>query len=209
MPALLQAHTTGILRPRLLPTGQAIVAPMFNSADKGALATLSNGDRTISTSAGASWWTARTLLSKSTGKWHAEMVLGVINAGSSALFGVCAFDAATNTYLGSQGKKDIVIQGNAGGTCYYWNGAGQFAASGITAATAGQRATVSVDFDAGKVWLGINGVYHNSGNPAAGTNATATFTANSTLFFAASVYDTSTGTLVIPLYTPSGFSNLA
>ena len=37
----------------------------------------------------------------------------------------------------------------------------------------------AVDVDAGKLWIGVNGVWFNSGNPATGSNATLTFTNSS------------------------------
>lgn len=213
MPEHVQGHVSGQFRPGMLLSGTAPVvvvetAPVFDPATKGTTATLTNSNTTISTSF-ASWTSARSVLSKNSGKWHAELQIGTIDAASSVLFGLCSATADLNTYLGNQSRNDYMLQGNARGSIFYWNSDGQFVVSGVTVASVGQKAMVTVDFDAGKVWLGINGTYHNSGNPVAGTNATVTFTAGTTLYLAASVYGTSTGTLVVPAYTPTGFTNFA
>lgn len=49
----------------------------------------------------------------------------------------------------------------------------------------GQRAMVAFDADSGKVYTGVNGTWHNSGNPTAGTGAVYTFTPGATLWFPA------------------------
>jgi hypothetical protein len=49
--------------------------------------------------------------------------------------------------------------------------AGSDTSSGITSATTNDVISVAVDIDAGKIWIGKNGTFFNSGNPAAGTNA--------------------------------------
>jgi len=41
----------------------------------------------------------------------------------------------------------------------------------------GDIVNFAIDFDDGKFWVGKNGTWYNSGDPAAGTNATSTFTA--------------------------------
>lgn len=213
MPEHVQGHVSGVFRPGMLLSGTATVvvpevAPAFDPATKGSTTTLTNSDRTIST-AFASWISARSVLSKNSGKWHAELEIGTINAASSVLFGLCSATANLNTYLGNQSRNDYMLQGNAGGSIFYWNSAGQFGVTGVAAASVGQKSMVTIDFDAGKAWLGINGTYHNSGNPVSGANATVTFTPGTTLYLAASVYSTSTGTLVVPSYTPTGYTNFA
>lgn len=209
MPALVQGHIEGVLRPGLLPTGRAVIvenAPTWNPANKGGNTTLTNNNTTIATGI-AAWTSAISLVAKNSGKYHGEMTIDVIDAASSPLFGVARLDAVNNTYLGNQGRVDVVVQGKAGGSVYVWNSVTQLAGTGLSVASVGTRACVSVDFDAGKIWVGLNGAYYNSGNPVTGTNPTATFTAGTTLGLAASVYNTGKGTLVVPIHTPTGYSN--
>lgn len=214
MPSLVQGHIDGVLRPGLLPTGRVIIvesaptesAPTWDPANKGVITTLTNSNTTISTGI-AAWTSAISLVAKNSGKYHGEMTIDVIDAVSSPLFGVARLDAVNNTYLGNQGRVDVVVQGKAGGSVYVWNSVTQLAGTGLSVASVGTRACVSVDFDAGKIWVGLNGAYYNSGNPVTGTNPTATFTAGTTLGLAASVYNTGKGTLVVPIHTPTGYSN--
>lgn len=58
----------------------------------------------------------------------------------------------------------------------------------------GQRCLIAFDADNGRVFTGVNGTWHNSGNPTAGTGAVFTFTPDGTLWFpAASPWSAETG----------------
>jgi hypothetical protein len=81
----------------------------------------------------------------------------------------------------------------------------------------GDIAMIAFDADTGKVWAGRNGVWYNSGDPAAGTNPTSTVTINSDYLPYASAYNTSGLYLYMQAnfgqrpfsYTPpSGFKSL-
>ena len=50
--------------------------------------------------------------------------------------------------------------------------------TGVTAAAAGDIVNFALDMDNRKFWIGLNGTYFNSGNPATGTNAQFSWTAD-------------------------------
>ena len=74
-----------------------------------------------------------------------------------------------------------------------YNGSSNTTSLDIGNFTNGDRMVVAVDIDAGKAWWGkFDGTtltWHNSGNPANGTNATATFTAGTAMTPAVSCYN--------------------
>ena len=91
---------------------------------------------------------------------------------------------------------------------------GSTVATGLT--TAGNNDIIMMAFDptTGKIWFGVNGVWHNSGNPAAGTNASYTWTGGTGPYFVA-VGEENGGTATINFgqrpftYTlPAGFKSL-
>ena len=126
----------------------------------------------------------RATMGVTTGKWYYEF-RGVTQAGignsaltnfttsTQNLTAVSAFGGTLTNYIGANAN----IPGNSL----------QFQSSGYSASLAnstlfasyasGDVVNIAVDFTAGKIWVGKNGTYYNSGSPGAGTNATSTFTA--------------------------------
>jgi len=126
----------------------------------------------------------RATMGVTTGKWYYEF-RGVTQAGignsaltnfttsTQNLTAVSAFGGTLTNYIGANAN----IPGNSL----------QFQSSGYSASLAnstlfasyasGDVVNIAVDFTAGKIWVGKNGTYYNSGDPGAGTNATSTFTA--------------------------------
>lgn len=58
--------------------------------------------------------------------------------------------------------------------------------AGSTVANQPDVVMMAIDFDAGKIWYGLNGTWFNSGNPATGANPSQTFTANTAMHAAMS-----------------------
>lgn len=86
-----------------------------------------------------------------------------------------------------------VLYTQSGYTTTLYNGSSNTTSLDIGNFTNGDRMVVAVDIDAGKAWWGkFDGTtltWHNSGNPANGTNATATFTAGTAMTPAVSCYN--------------------
>ena len=104
------------------------------------------------------------------------------------------FTSGSGTSLG-YGSTDswAVLYTQSGYTTTLYNGSSNTTSLDIGNFTNGDRMVVAVDIDAGKAWWGkFDGTtltWHNSGNPANGTNATATFTAGTAMTPAVSCYN--------------------
>jgi hypothetical protein len=128
--------------------------------------------------------TRSTLKVPSSGKWYTEAANTTISgSGNSCMLGftsstqlptVTAFGGTLTPWIGvdaSVFNNRILLQwvGVSGGTA---------AATQLFASYAsGDIVNFAIDFGAGKFWVGKNGTWYNSGDPAAGTNPTSTFTA--------------------------------
>jgi len=120
--------------------------------------TFSNANLTVAQSNGAGGSGASTIR-PNTGKVYFEMVgTGSIGSGVGL---VGAYNEGSNYFYY---RSDGSFIGGTGG-------------SGSTYA-AGDIIQIAIDFDAGKAWCGKNNTWQASGNPSAGTNPFATFTAN-------------------------------
>lgn len=119
--------------------------------------------------------------------------------------------STTNTLRVS--NNAVTFYAAVGGTASIYKN-GSTVATGLT--TAGNNDIIMMAFDptTGKIWFGVNGVWHNSGNPAAGTNASYTWTGGTGPYFVA-VGEENGGTATINFgqrpftYTlPAGFKSL-
>lgn len=156
------------------------VPTTLNSADKSGNLNLSNGN--LSFDANIPWQSVRTIASRSTGKYRAEMIFDQLGAGFSNFFGVCRSTAALTNFIGS----DADGWGIQGAPCRTFL-AGGGVSNANTALSVGERVACYIDLDAGKGWFWTTDHgFIGGGNPATGTSPTFTFTANSTLFFGGS-----------------------
>ena len=126
----------------------------------------------------------RATMGVTTGKWYYEF-RGVTQAGignvaisnfttsTQNLTAVSSFAGTLTNYIGASAS----ISGNA--LLFQSSGySASLANSTLFASYAsGDVVNIAVDFTAGKIWIGKNGTWYNSGDPGAGTNATSTFTA--------------------------------
>lgn len=131
----------------------------FNPADVAAFVTVSNGDRTISQSSGGIT-NARGTLSKTSGKWYAELQTAAASGG--AVFGI-----ATSAHT-----LDLDQIGGDTPSCGYGAG-GALERNGSVVATytawgAGDVVGMALDRTSNLIWFSKNGVWQ-AGNPAAGT----------------------------------------
>lgn len=178
----------------------------WNPLDKGADITLS-GDDLIATNAN-NWDSVRALYSKNSGKWYWEIT---VNDNSYVMTGVGTSAASLTSYVGS----DDYGVGLSSGGGWYLQDTKTFTNQGRTAPAVSNddEVCVALDLDNGKLWIGVNGVWPNSGDPAAGTNPCFTFSAGTTLFPMVSVqtaYCTAAFlTSSFSYSVPSGFSGIA
>ena len=180
------------------------MAITWNPNDKGSTITLSNGNLTVSASSSGDD-SVRATISKCSGKWYWEervddssgdQIVG-IGTSSASLNSLCGYDAYGYGYH-RLGYK-------------YHNGS--YTSYGASWTSEGDIIGVALDLDNGKLWFAKNGVWQESGDPAAGTNEA--FSGISGTFFPmASVHgtgDTRTARFIAGDQTyspPSGFAAL-
>jgi hypothetical protein len=116
-----------------------------------------------------------------------------------SLFSVFSYVGATSSCAGVYGSTIFAT--------------GSISKTGTAASmNAGTTAMLALDLDAGKGWIYYAGAWQNSGNPAAGSNPTWTWTPNTSLTPAASVYSApdsvtlNAGSSAFVNSVPSGFS---
>ena len=137
-------------------------AATWNPSDKDASVTLSNGDRDAAVTDG-SFSAVRANVGRSSGKRYFEISLPTVPGSARHGFGNGSFSLAT--YVGNSATSigiANVSQTNSGYTIV--NGVSPGAES------ASDYYMFAIDFATGKAWVGKNGTWYNSGNPAAGTN---------------------------------------
>ncbi|MEX2450373.1 MAG: SPRY domain-containing protein [Rhodospirillales bacterium] len=142
---------------------ETFVPTTLNPSDKSADVTLSNGNLTIT--AGSLNGGARGIVSQSAGKHYFEITvdLNIPFIGlATALWNLTTDIAASG---GANTDENIWVYRPTGNT--YHGGA---AASYGDVLGNGDIIMVAADFDAGKIWWGGEGVWFESGDPAAGTN---------------------------------------
>lgn len=138
----------------------------------------------LSPSAG-SHLTNLSLTTHSTGKRYLACLMYAEPTDNGFLMGAVPTGSATNGYPG-QFTGGFGCQFNRAAGVGVWASNSFSSLSGSTIANQSDTMMMAIDFDAGKIWYGLNGTWHNSGDPAAGTNPSQTFTANTTLHAAMS-----------------------
>ena len=151
----------------------------------GGNSTLSNGNTTYSLSNYS--YNTRSTLGMPSGKFYWEQK---VNATSDVRIGLCTSGFTTdldtdsvNAYYGGSGGGGVYVLNSGPSTS--WQRTNNDTSRNIdtysTAIASGSTSILmgAVDVDAGKLWVGVDGVWMNSGNPATGANAQITFTNNS------------------------------
>jgi hypothetical protein len=143
---------------------------------------------------------------KSAGKWYLEFNLVAANTTISGdiQWGLANTGNDSSTYLGNYNSSVGIldrfnaITGLASGSAPLY----------CPSVPASCTISIAYDADAGKLWIGVDGAYTSSGDPAAGTNPNATWTPAGIGLRAAARVNDSGPTLTIPTtwaYLPSGF----
>jgi hypothetical protein len=170
------------------------------------LATLTNGN--LNASGGANYFPASATFALNSGKWYWEFLCGSYNANypNIGLWVVDGWNIGSTPYH----------PGITGGVSARPNG-GLTTPSGDTTDAARSFVTNDIinfayDADTGKVYIGKNGTWFNSGVPASGTGSVYQYTAGTTLIPGGSFYngagDYNFGARPFAYTAPSGFKAL-
>ena len=150
----------------------------------GGASTLSNGNTTYSLSNYS--YNTRSTLGMPSGKFYWEQKQSGTNTRIGLITSGFTIDLDTdnaNAYYGGSGGGGVyLLMSNSATSWQYTNNNTSRNTGMYTTAIASSASDIlmgAVDVDAGKLWIGVNGVWFNSGNPATGSNATLTFTNSS------------------------------
>jgi hypothetical protein len=172
--------------------------------------TYSNGNATI-TATTTSEKTVRSSASKSSGKWYAEMSASLladsypISSSQDAWWGL---GVNASNYPGASGSGGIGITGSR---ALLQDGLGATLSTSTLGYSLGSARIlmIAVDFDAKKLWFGADGSWLASGNPVAGTGASASGWSGTPTWYIAfrPYFNGDAATLQVqPSYAPTGFS---
>ena len=145
------------------PTGFEVWNDTFLLRDP-SLATLSSDGFTATYGSGVTQ--AHSTTTKSTGKWYWEIKLN----GSTDANQTIGIGTSTNNWVGSGDSGGIGVFVSSGGVA---NNSGGTGVSSISSIAADDVMMFALDADAKKFWIGKNGTWENSGDPAAGTGEVA------------------------------------
>lgn len=183
----------------------------WNSADKHADITLSNGDLTAAVLSNIGVQrNVRSKLGIGSGKFYWESTCDIISGGNASLMlGVA--DSGVSLTVDPGSDPDGYVYFSSNGTK---RNNSSYVAYGDAYIT-NDVISVALDMDAGKLWWARNGVWQDSGNPGAGTGEaysgiTGTFYAIASLYSWSDQYATVTtnfGASAFSYSVPSGFSS--
>lgn len=194
--------------------GPAVVPdpPTFDPNGQGGLFTINSTGLTASLTSGG-WQTARTTQPQTTGKWYIEMVATAMPS-TTLVFGACSYEynpTILQNYVGFTAKSfGLRVSGTA-----FFSGVTKDYTSGFSVSQ-GNTIMLALDLDNGRLYMGVNGTWTNSGDPAAGTGYVAHWTPNGTDSWgfacsaqaSGSVYTVTLSPTTFAYSAPSGFSAL-
>ena len=179
--------------------------------------TLANSNLDLSGDANSAWKTHRISAPVRSGKVYCEVkIQAVNNASNMGMLGFCNADRASSTWVGDSAIAD---DGPAKMGASQWGGSPTNSVLGYTKDWTGTLSWVvndiimfAVDYTAGKAWIGKNGTWSNSGDPAAGTGQWLSGIVDP-IYLAASIYTGTNNTYRLQpssasfsYSAPSGFS---
>mgnify|MGYP004451294073 CR=1 FL=1 len=173
--------------------------PTLNPLNKyGSNVTTSDGNLTSTASSSSNDRGVKATQGITTGKWYFEVYFSTSNADNNG--GVAVSDSSDyNAVPGETSDPKGIRYMSAG--YFRQNGS----STGITTTiTAKDVVMVAIDMDNDKAWFGINGTFISSGDPASGSNPTATTTPD--LGLPASYHYNSTATEIFNFGQDSTFS---
>lgn len=177
---------------------------VFNPADKSAAVQLLNANRTLRylTANGA----ARTVISKSAGKWYFEVHIDSGLTNDDHFIGIVNAAWSITAIPGFSGGGQSIAQGDSGNV---WKNGSMVAPLYFPGFAIGDTIGVAFDLTNNKIWFSKNGTY--VGNPATNTGGFAITPATYfPVVYVGGASSVSAATLVqTPLYTPPvGFLQL-
>jgi hypothetical protein len=124
----------------------------------------------------------RATMGVSAGKWYWEAKMSAANSGVGFQFGVAGTDADMNAGgSGSMNDSDPNTHfRNAASTASKVLKDGADVTTSLTTVAEDQIVQIALDLDNQKFYIGVQGTYLNSADPAAGSNPPATVDANTT-----------------------------
>ena len=193
----------------MVDTQRFLQKPSWDPFERGKSWTPSLADTLMSYGNGSTGWVScKSFQGQSSGKWYAEIVA---TSGTAArVFGFCDSSCRGESFLGNMSKSIGFL---SGGASKFTSGIGVSSSWGTSfTITAGDVLNMAMDIDNGKVWIGKNGTWLGSGDPATGANAAGLIPAG-TWHFAMSCQNNGTGTYTLNTTSvtgsiPSGFSVL-
>jgi len=151
-------------------SGSGLPLPTYatwNPSDKSPYLILSGGNLTV-TGSGSTWGGVRATKGKASGKWYWETTLQG-NGGNAGMFGIANATAAI-TPLFNQANSYMYCPVLGCGRSYVnWVGATTVALTGQAPSATGDILMFALDMDNGAYYMGRNGIWYNSGNPASGS----------------------------------------
>lgn len=135
----------------------------WNSNDKHANLSLSNGNLTATNTTATGWCLGRASKPRASGKWYFETLIATA-IDVNNIVGIARFLTAKNTHPGLDAASYSYF-GGSGGRKYY---NGSYSAYGSTFG-AGDVIGVALDLSAKKIWFSKNGAWQSGGDPVAGT----------------------------------------
>jgi len=180
----------------VLAAGGSLLIPAWDPASKNANVTLSNGNLTASTGAGAVDYPVHGLPSKTGGKFYFEVTITAVGGGVAIGVSASGSSLANGVFPGVDATS-----GGYGSTGNFLNNGGVYSA-GATFTTAD---VIGIYYNAttGTLWWSKNGAVQ-FGNPIAGTGGMPGIT--TTGVPCASVNGSGSVTFKTPASLPSGFS---
>lgn len=197
---------------QLLLVGKAPITTFatWNPADAGSNVLLTGGNLSVAFT-GSTNTVVRATIGQSSGKWYWEWLSTGSTGASNGFVGIAnsSYTVSTNElgltanswgYKGFDGNK--VTNGSASAYGNNWGN--------------GNLIMTALDMDNGKVWWGKDGVWQNSGDPAAGTNPAFTgisgtifpaYAANATAWTGTANFGASALSFTPPAGFNSGFGN--
>jgi len=153
---------------------------VLNPLDKSAALILSEGNlKTFLSSPPGDDVIAYGTVGVSSGKWYMETTLNAFSYsgnGAAGIFGM------------HDGSDRLGATYSTGSTSWFAYSEGAFSALGFSGSAVGTVMQIAIDLDAGKLWVGKDGVWNGSGDPDTGANPDRTFTPSGTYKMIAEPY---------------------
>ena len=172
--------------------------------------TVSDGGTRFRTTS-SQWVTSVSSIGVTKGKWYAEF--NVIGSRPNNWFGIASMEqlnnnsgnSSTGSHLGESGKNWSIGYYQANGKLDEQQNSGYTTTSGWGGTVSqNQIVGVALDMDNHKLYMSVNNVYQNSGNPVTGANAI-TFDDTETVAIANTGYSLGSGNDTITGYNFGGY----